>query len=58
MTVPPEGGGSDCHKLHREIYDLHNDVVSFYKRAEQLRGFTDLGVANEFRYVLRLYLAL
>ena len=39
MTVPPEGGGSDCHKLHREIYDLHNDVVSFYKRAGAIKGF-------------------
>lgn len=55
-AAAPDGGGDDCRNLHREIYDLHNNVVSFYKRAEQLEGFTDLAVANEFRYVLRLYL--
>ncbi|MGI9337394.1 MAG: hypothetical protein ACR2P4_02640 [Gammaproteobacteria bacterium] len=55
-AAAPESGGKSCRELHREIYDLHNDVVSFYKRVEQLNGFADLAVANEFRYALRQYL--
>lgn len=50
------GGADGCRELRREIYRLHDEVVAFYKRVEQITGEEDLAVANEFRYVLRLFL--
>ena len=51
-----ESGGDRCRELRRKIHKLHDKVVSFYKRTEQFAPGADLVVANEFRYVLRLYM--
>ena len=55
------GNGNRCMELHRQIYNIHNNIVGFYENTEQSLDQQDgkpigIPIEHEFLYALRSYL--
>ena len=55
------GNGNRCMELHRQIYEIHNNIVGFYEKTEQSLDQQDgkpigIPIEHEFLYALQYYL--